>query len=158
MSRSIWGKLHGWGDVAVFEDVNAGKAVEKFLAGRGFAARTYDDKLFRYFLFLRPPRLTVRVQVRRDEVQAADHILATDAPAALQKALRCPACGSLRVSYPQMTRRFILPTVILHLGIIFRVMDHECYCEHCHNGWNLPSEKVRPAHKPAVHFPFSATR
>ena len=154
---SLFSKLQGWSDLAVFEDLNAGKAVERFLAGKGLAARTYDDKLFRYFLFLRPPRFTVRLQVRRNHVNTADEILAADAPDALQRAIQCPSCGSLHISYPQMTRRFILPTIILHLGIIFRVMDHECYCEHCHHTWNLPSD-IHPVRKPATHFPFSAVR
>jgi hypothetical protein len=156
MSMSLLAKHHGWSDVAVFEDVDAGKTVEKFLTAKGLPARTYDDKLFRYFLFLRPPRVTVRVQVPKDQVKTADYYLEAKAPDALRRAICCPACGSLRVSYPQMTRKFILPTIILHLGIIFRLMDHECYCEYCHNIWNLPSEGVRPVAKPAIHFPFSA--
>jgi hypothetical protein len=80
--------------------------------------------------------------------------LDTDPPVALKKAIHCPSCGSRQVSYPQMTRQFILPTILLHLGIIFRAIDHECYCEHCHFIWNLPGEKVRPAPKPVKHFPF----
>ena len=131
-----------WTDVAVFEDVNAGKAVEAFLEGKKLPARTYDDKLFRAFLFLRPPRATVRVQVRHANLKTANHLLTTDAPEALQKAIHCPSCGSLRVTYPQMTRKFILPTIMLHLGIIFRLLAHHCYCERCHFIWNLPGEKV----------------
>jgi hypothetical protein len=46
------------------------------------------------------------------------------------------------VNYPQMTRRFVLPTILLHLGIIFRVVEHECYCEHCHQTWNLPGDRA----------------
>ncbi|HUA69267.1 MAG TPA: hypothetical protein VMA13_12025, partial [Candidatus Saccharimonadales bacterium] len=60
--------------------------------------------------------------------------------------------------YPQMTRKFFLPTVMLHLGIIFRVIDHECYCEHCHHIWNLPADQPRAASKPAEQFPFTAWR
>jgi hypothetical protein len=150
-------KRCSWSDVAVFEDVNAGKAVETFLTDKGLAARTYDDKLFRYFLFLRPPHVTWRVQVRHHQLKDAEEILAADAPA-LQKALHCPSCGSRRVSYPQMTRKFLLPTILLHLGIIFRVIDHECYCEHCHHIWNLPADDIHTVPKPATHFPFSAWR
>jgi len=85
-------------------------------------------------------------------------LLATSAPAALQGAIRCPSCASLRVSYPQMTRKFILPTLLLHLGIIFRVIQHECYCEHCHFIWNLPDEKSRLAPKAVVSSRFRAAR
>ena len=147
-----------WVDVAVFEDLNAGRAFEKFFTDRGLVSRTYDDKLFRYFLFLRPPRITFRVQVRQDHVRKADELLAAAVPDVLPRAIHCPSCSSLRVSYPQMTRKFILPTILLHLGIIFRVIDHECYCEHCHHIWNLPTDKVRPTPKPVGQFPFTAWR
>ena len=102
--------------------------------------------------------MTWRVQVRHHQVKDAEEVLAAAAPAALQKALRCPDCGSRRASYPQMTRKFLLPTVMLHLGIIFRLLDHECYCEHCHHIWNPPTEDVGAVPKPATHFPFSAWR
>jgi hypothetical protein len=151
-------KHQPWLDVAVFEDVNAAKVVNNFLTSKGLEARSYDDKLFRYFLFLRPPRVTLRVQVRRNQFKEANDFLDTNAPGALERAIHCPSCGSLRVSYPQMTRKFILPTIMLHLGIIFRVIDHECYCDHCHCIWNLPTEKMRPVPRPATHFPFSAGR
>lgn len=151
-----WAGYHSWVDVAVFEDVNVGKALELFLTGNGLRARIYDDKLFRYFLFLRPPRVTYRVQVRQKDAPGAGTLLDADTPGVLQGAIRCPSCGSLRVAYPQMTRRFILPTILLHLGIIFRVIEHECYCEHCHFNWNLPDKNPRPASKPAVPFPFSS--
>jgi hypothetical protein len=70
-----------------------------------------------------------------------------------QKAIHCPECGSLRISYPQMTRKFLLPTRFLHLGIIFRLIRHQAYCENCHHVWSLPkpggegvSEAVPHAH------------
>jgi hypothetical protein len=59
---------------------------------------------------------------------------------------RSTNCASLHVEYPQMTRKFFLPTLLLHLGIIFRVIKHECYCENCHCIWNLP-ERL-PATRP----------
>jgi hypothetical protein len=151
-------KHQSWADVAVFEDTNAAKATESFLRDKGLPVRAYDDKLFRYFLFLRPPRVTLRVQVRQNDAKSARDFLDAGAPAALQKAIHCPSCGSLHVSYPQMTRKFVLPTILLHLGIIFRAIDHECYCDECHFIWNLPTEKARPAPKAVKQFPFSEVR
>ena len=85
-------------------------------------------------------------------------MLAAGAPDVLAQAIHCPSCGSLRVSYPQMTRKFILPTVLLHLGIIFRMIDHECYCEHGHYTRIRPVEKARPDPKPVGQFPFTVWR
>ena len=73
---SVLAKHLAWADVAVYEDVNAGLALETFLQSRGLPARTYDDKLFRYFLFLRPPRVTFRVQVRQRDLARAVDLLA----------------------------------------------------------------------------------
>jgi hypothetical protein len=145
---------HAWYDVAIFESVESGRVLEAFLRENGFDARTYDDKFFRYFLFLRPPRVTWRVQVRKHHFEDAVKTLDARLPAVLERALHCPSCGSLRVNYPQMTRKFVLPTVLLHLGIIFRVIEHQCYCENCHEMWSLPGENVS-LHKPRARpFPF----
>jgi hypothetical protein len=147
---------HGtWKEVAVFEELEAGTALESFLTSHGFEARAYDDKIFRYFLFLRPPRITYRVQVRSQAFEEATALIGASQPAGLTKAIHCPACGSLHVNYPQMTRRFVLPTVLLHLGILFRLVEHQCYCEQCHHLWDLPGEK-RSARKvrEARPFPF----
>ena len=127
----------GWADVAVLEELNDGQMLAAFLQAQRLEARTYDDKLFRYLLFLRPPRVTYRVQVRKNAFRAATEFLERNAPAILEKAIHCPSCGSLRVNYPQMTRKFFTPTVLLHFGLILRLIDHECYCESCHYDWNL---------------------
>ena len=136
-----------WLDVALFESVTDGRALQTFLDENRIEARTYDDKVFRYFLFLRPPRIVWRVQVRKNYFNYTVELLKSKSPSILEKALHCPDCGSLRVNYPQMTRKFFLPTLILHLGIIFRVIEHKCYCEDCHELWNLPepAEATRAA-------------
>ncbi len=128
-----------WVNVAVFEEPNEAQVLEAFFKKRRVEARTYNDRILQLFLFLRPPRTTFRVQVRQNVFKNAMDVLGTEpgVPAILQKAVHCPDCGSLRVEYPQMTRKFFLPTLLLHLGIIFRVIEHECYCEHCHCIWHL---------------------
>jgi hypothetical protein len=147
-------KHQSWVDTTVFESMNDARVLENFLRDKGFESRTYDDKLLRYFLFLRPPLVTFRIQVRKSEFKIVTNILDTEAPAILEKAIRCPACGSLRVNYPQMTRKFFMPTLLLHLGIIFRIIDHECYCETCHCIWNLPKSGVSAVPKAQVTKPF----
>jgi len=136
-----------WTDVAVFEDLNTGKAVETLLTTQGIPARTYDDKLVRRLLFLRPPHVTYRLQVHAGDLGRAQECLHTGPTDSLREAIHCPECGSLQISYPQMTRKFVLPTIVLHLGILFRLMDHQCYCEKCHRMWSLPSEATRLAPK-----------
>lgn len=129
-----------WTDVAVFEDLNPARTVETLLTHQGIAARVYDDKLARRLLFLRPPRVTYRLQVRTGDFHRAEHFLQADSMVSLREAIHCPECGAPQISYPQMTRKFILPTIVLHLGILSRLMDHQCYCEKCHCMWSLPDK------------------
>ncbi|MGH8022572.1 MAG: hypothetical protein ACRED1_03250 [Limisphaerales bacterium] len=147
-------KHQPWVSVAVFEKINDGRILETFFRDRDIDSRTYDDKLLQLFLFLCPPRVTFRVQVRQDQFDAATHAMDDAHPAILELAIHCPECGSLRVNYPQMTRRFFLPTLLLHSGIIFRVIGHECYCENCHLTWNLAQDAPRKIRSPRPFFPF----
>jgi hypothetical protein len=133
-----------WSTVAVFENASDGRLLETDLKNKGFATRSYDDKVLRFFLFLCPPDATVQVQVRANDLKNAAYFLNHDpaTSALLQRAIRCPSCGSLRVQYPQMTRKFLLPTLLLHLGIILRLITHQAYCESCHWLWGLPKKRV----------------
>jgi hypothetical protein len=136
-------KPQPWVNVAIFENVSDAQILGMDLKNKGFETRTYNDKLLQCFLFLCPPHATIRVQVRGTDFKNVTCFLDHEpAPSdLLQRAIRCPSCGSLRVQYPQMTRRFLLPTVLLHLGIIFRVIAHEAYCESCHWLWSLPKKR-----------------
>jgi hypothetical protein len=137
-------KTQPWVNVAIFKDVSDAQMLEMDLKDKGFETRTYNDKLLQRFLFLCPPHATIRVQVRGNDFKNVTYFLDHEPATSilLQRAIRCPSCGSLRVQYPQMTRRFLLPTLLLHLGIIFRVIVHEAYCENCHWLWSLSKKRV----------------
>jgi hypothetical protein len=62
---------------------------------------------------------------------------------ALRDALRSPECKSLRVTYPQFTRKFFLPN--LALGIMARLgaLEKQYYCEDCHFTWPREGSKPR---------------
>jgi hypothetical protein len=145
---------HPWVEVAVFENINDARILETFLRDKDVDARAYHNKWFQAFLFLRPPHVTWRIQVRNHDFSKAELLLDSSHPPILEKAVHCPSCGSLHVNYPQMTRKFLLPTVLLHLSIIFRIIGHECYCEHCHFTWNLPRDASHKTRAPRPAFPF----
>lgn len=133
-----------WANLAVFEQEPDARALTGLLQQQGFAARTFNDRLIQLLLFLCPPHATHRVQCRHDEVRSALEFMESDAAASLllNRAIGCPCCGSLEIQYPQMNRGFIMPTIWLHLGIIFRIIEHEAYCEHCHHVWHLSDAKT----------------
>lgn len=143
-----------WVNMAAFETERDGEAFAEILHRKGFEPRIHHDKWLQMLLFLCPPRATFHVQVRNDDFKTAAGFIDTEPEVApvLERALHCPSCGSLRINYPQMTRKFFLPTLLLHSGIIFRVIDHEAYCEACHHTWNLPkaeSPQINKTPKPA---------
>jgi hypothetical protein len=157
MNTSI--KRQPWVNVAIYGTASDGQSLEAVLRSQGFAARIYNDRWLQLCLFLCPPHSAFRVQTHADDFKRATEFLnqMPDAPIILQKALHCPDCGSLRVQYPQMTRKFFLPTVLLHLGIIFRLVEHEAYCESCHCLWNLSpaGSSQSTKRKPHKKFPLN---
>lgn len=127
-----------WITVALFDNLPAAKAFEAFLKENRIHSRTYNEPLLQFFLFLCPPRDIFQVQVGHQIQKMTIDLLNSWPPAVLLKAIHCPECGSLRVVYPKLTRDSFWPTLCLNLGIIFRVIKHQAYCETCHHVWSLP--------------------
>jgi hypothetical protein len=125
--------------------------LEGFLRDKKIEARTYNDKALRLFLFLCPPQPTFQVQVRDKFFKMSLENLSASPPSAVENVVHCPDCGSLRISYPQLTRRFVLPTIFLHLGIIFRFIKHQAYCESCHCVWSLEKTPAAVEQRPVPH-------
>lgn len=146
-------RKHAWANLAVFEHKRDADHMKDYLQQKGFESRAYNDRVMQYFLFLCPPRATWRLQVRGDKHHSVHDLVShqEDGAKLLKRAVHCPSCGSLAINYPQMTRKFITPTILLHLGIIFRIIEHEAYCEHCHFIWHLFSRRhPRREHQAAM--------
>jgi hypothetical protein len=96
------------------------------------------------------PSTSVRVRVpARDHVNALRLMHAWDETAGvLRNAVRCPECGSLRVEYPQFTRKFVLPNLVGLLSAL-HLLEKEYYCEDCHCTW--PKEGT-PAPRSRAHM------
>jgi DNA-directed RNA polymerase subunit M/transcription elongation factor TFIIS len=135
-----------WANLAVFEKETDARELEATLRSRGFEARTHNDRGWQLLWFFAPPRATFRVQVGAKDAAAVHQYVASESAAAFlaQRALHCPSCGSLKVQYPQMTRRFIMPTILMDFGILFRLVEHQAYCEECHYTWPLQKGAPQP--------------
>ena len=136
---------NAWINLAVFNNRVAAKALQRFLEQEGIESRLHDEHALQRFWFLSSPRGASRVEVRKASLETANQTLDSrrEGKALLQKAVRCPSCQSLRVQYPQMTRKFILPTLVAQVGVLFGVMQREFYCEDCHYIW-MKSPRVGP--------------
>lgn len=131
--------LDPWVNVAIFKHESEAWALAERLHEQGFESRSRDDHKVQMFWFFAPPRATYRVQVNAKDAAAAQEFVETDfsAKPLIKQAIHCPECKSIRIEYPQMTRRFITPTILLDLAILFRIIDHQAYCQECHYTWRL---------------------
>lgn len=126
-----------WANLAAFEKKSDADELHAHLARNGVEALVYDERNLQSWWFLSRPRIGVRVQVpSEDFYEVAEKVNGDpEAKRILRKAVHCPSCESLKVEYPQMTRRFILPTLIAHLLVLLGIMKHSYYCEDCHYTW-----------------------
>jgi len=137
--RQMTPVIDPWVNLAVFKQQSEAQSLENSLRQHGFEVRTKNDGKVQFWWFLAPPRATFRVQVGAKDVNAVEEFFELDRSAGLltERAIHCPACKSLKIEYPQMTRGFMTPTLLLDLGIIFRIIDHQAYCEECQYTWPL---------------------
>jgi hypothetical protein len=91
--------------------------------------------LQRYW-FHAEPKAGMHVLVARDQFERAGKLFAQKPfRAPLQKAVHCPSCGSVKVQYPALTRKNILPSLIALVLVLAHVKKHKYYCEDCHYTW-----------------------
>jgi hypothetical protein len=131
--------------VASFERAAPAERLRERLNAAGLHADVHDESRLQRFWFLARPHAAIRLRVPSTEADAAGRLFEEwqDHDDALQEALRCPQCRSLRIDYPQMTRKFVLPTLVAHVLSLFGVLHHEFYCQVCHFTWRRPAKLGR---------------
>jgi hypothetical protein len=139
--------------VATFNTQPAAEKVRDRLQSHGIPAKVSDQRAFQRIWFLAKPYGSVHLNVPKDNLQQTTELLADwqEHEEALSEALRCPQCGSLRVEYPQMTRKFALPTLIAHSLVLFGVMQHDFYCTECQHVWHWPTKAGNKPIKAPAH-------
>jgi transposase-like protein len=132
--------------VATFHNRSSAEAFGEYLLRHGLGMKVQDERRLQRYWFLARPCAGVHVQVLKERLPLAEQMLkdweATVTPS--RRAIHCPACGSSRVQYPQMTRRFLLPTIVAQMGVWLGAFTQSYYCETCHHTWTKKSSKKRP--------------
>src|SRR5436305_2206664 len=118
--------------LATFNDKEPAQNLQNRLQQAGVRAILSDDTKLQRFWFISEPLGAFHLQVLRDDHQKAARLLEQwdQAEAILKDAVRCPVCHSTRVEFPQLTRKFVLPSVgslLMAIGLIPR----EFYCCDC---------------------------
>jgi len=130
--------------VANFSHRAKAEPLQKRLVESGLQAEIHDELRLEKLWFVTKPAAGVRIEVPAHQFERAWQLLREwDVAGALRDAIRCPECKSLRVDYPQFTRKSLLTNVVMGLAAEVRMVDKEYYCQDCHYTW--PKEGVKPS-------------
>lgn len=137
--------------IATFNELEPAQVLQSRLVSAGILAEIHDKSNVGRLWFTPKNLAAYRLDVASLDYARALKMLHDwhAADGALGAAIHCPECGSSRVEYPQMTRKFILPNFVAFLSV-FHIVEKMYYCEDCHCTW-FPE-----GHKPARTRPHSA--
>jgi hypothetical protein len=128
--------------VATFNDRDHAEPVLKRLNESGLHPTIRDETRWQK-AHLSERLASVKVEVPEAEFDSAREKLRQCEPCELEQSVCCPECGSPDVDYPQVTRKFILPS--LHsLLYKLRIVEKEFYCNTCQATW-AARERLEPA-------------
>ena len=118
----------------------------------GINAVIHDESILERFWFMSEPLAAIHVEVRQPDYLPARKLVQEweKNRGVLKDAVRCPDCGSSRVEFPQITRKFLSPVVQV-LFMALHLMPREFYCVDCQFTW--PKEKPVEADNDILGWP-----
>jgi hypothetical protein len=130
--------------IALFTERAKAEPIQRRLGQAGIAAELHDEIRFEKLWFVDKPDCGMRIEVPADQFERAEQMLVEwdAAEDALHDAIHCPECKSLRVYYPQFTRKSMLTNLAMGMAAEVGLMDKEYFCEDCHFTW--PKEGTKP--------------
>lgn len=110
--------------------------LQQRLRAAGFQAVIEDESKLERFWFMSEPLAAIHVRVNKADYLAAQRWLdqLNTADATLTQAVRCPECGSRRVEFPQITRKFFMPIAEAVL-MALHLLPRKFYCPDCYCTW-----------------------
>ena len=124
--------------VATFNDLEPAQQVLQRLQQAGLPATLRDESKLERFGFMTPALAAIHIEVptpnyldaRRviDELDRSEDLL--------KQAVRCPECSASRIEFPQLTRKFVLPS-LLRFFMALKLVPRSFYCTDCHHTWPL---------------------
>lgn len=122
--------------VATFHEEDNAESLRKRLEDAGIKTLVHDERRLQRYWFMSKPLAGVKLKVAESQEEKARKLLQKwhAEERVLKYAILCPECGSPDVEYPQMTRKFMVPSL---LEILFALgfLEREFYCYHCHYVW-----------------------
>jgi transposase-like protein len=130
--------------IATFNDPAKAKNLKARFQQAGLHADVHNERHLQQVAFMSRPQANAKVMVEDKDFDRAQSLMieweATD-PDIAAALIRCPQCGSSRIEYPQMTRKFMTPALV---GILcaLKIIPKEFYCEDCHYTWTNEEERT----------------
>jgi mono/diheme cytochrome c family protein len=123
--------------VAHFENHAQAEPARQHLLKSGIKAEIHSELGLAKLWFVSKCQAGVRLEVPRREAARSLALLShKDTPLGiLRDAVRCPECHSLRVDYPQFTRKSVLTNVVMGFLAEIHFLERNYYCEDCHFMW-----------------------
>src|SRR5437867_715173 len=99
--------------LATFHEMEPAQQLLARLHQAGIQAIIHDESKIERFWFMSDPLAAIHVEVPQSDFQNARRLIEQwhQAEGILSKAVRCPACHSCRVEFPQLTRKFVTPAI-----------------------------------------------
>ena len=140
--------------VALFNHPAKAEPIQKRLCQAGIAAELHDELRLEKLWFVAKDGATTRVEVPASQFERAEQLLLDwDACEGLMReAIRCPECKSLRVDYPQFTRKSLLTNLAAGLAAEVGLVEKEYYCLDCHCTWPKEIKPQRDRPHMAPHY------
>jgi ribosomal protein S27AE len=141
--------------VATFNELKPALALREQFAHAGIPALIHDESKLERFWFMTEPLAAIHVEVSQPDFLKARRLMQEWEPGSdvLKATVRCPECGSSRVEFPQITRKFLMP-VVETLFMAVHLIPREYYCEDCHYTW--PKEKPVEPERDLLGFPLDS--
>src|SRR5207249_800645 len=130
--------------VALFTSSAKAEPLKQRLIQAGIQAEVHQELRLEKLWFVSKNSAGARLDAPANQFERAYQLLLDwdTAESALRDAVRCPECKSLRVDYPQFTRKFFIPNLMMGLFAEIGLMEKEYYCGDCH--YTFPKEGTRP--------------
>ncbi|MFN2509251.1 MAG: putative signal transducing protein [Chthoniobacterales bacterium] len=130
--------------IATFNEPAKARQLKERLQQSGVKADIHNEGHLQAAVFMSKPQANAKVLVEEQDFEAAHKLmveLEANEPELGAAAIRCPQCQSPRIEYPQLTRKFLTPSIASILFAL-KVFEKEFYCQDCHFTWGKGGEPM----------------
>src|SRR5258708_27720055 len=121
-----------WMALALFSNPTNAEPIRQRLVAAGIPAEIRAEPGWERLWFVSKTKTAgVYLEVPARQFETAARLLLDweAADGALREAVHCPQCKSLRVEYPQFTRKSLLTNLAMGVVAEFHLLERDYYCE-----------------------------